>query len=43
MDSINIDEKDFKRIKCMFGFNSGAVRIDFGRAELILTCLVSQK
>jgi hypothetical protein len=30
-------------LKCMFGSTSGAARIDSGRVELILTCLVSQK
>jgi hypothetical protein len=33
---------NFTRV-CSFGFNSGATIIDFRRAELILTCLVSQK
>jgi hypothetical protein len=29
--------------ECMFGSTSGAARIDFGRVQLILTCLVSPK
>jgi tetrahydromethanopterin S-methyltransferase subunit F len=41
--SMNILKRAIESIKCRFGFISRAAKIDFGRVELILTCLVSQK